>query len=171
MAKPNKAPTPTKVETAGLGASVDIAGDAPIVGPVSGAGNLSPEDLAAIHGAVPMTATEMLTSGAPASADHAPMGEQPEATDEEVHFGARLLTLERRCGDLEAAMEKWAGMLSQRLAETPRHATGIAAPIRPASVAEENAYCAANYDLRNAGQTPWDGIQAWRDAGSPGLAA
>jgi hypothetical protein len=43
--------------------------------------------------------------------------------------------------------------------------------VRRASAAEEAAYCRANFNARERGETPFDGIQAWRDAGSPGLAA
>jgi hypothetical protein len=134
----------------------------------AGLGNLSPEDLEAIRGAGPLTGTEMLTSGAPASVEHAPMGEKaPKVTPEEINLGARMVTLEQDMRDLKAAMEKWAQSMNQRFTEQPRHGIQPPAPVHAASADEQAAYFKANFDLSNKGQTPFDGIQAWRDAGSP----
>lgn len=147
----------------------------------SGAGNLSPEDLAAIRGQLPgdvpmgatllgepMTATETMLREREDMAIDIPA--PPQATPEEVSLGARMATLEHEMGKLKAAMEAWAATMNAQLTEQPRHVDS-AIPVRPASKAEEAAYCRVNFERLQARQPQFGGIQEWRNAGSPGLAA
>jgi hypothetical protein len=149
----------------------------------SGAGNLSPEDLAAIRGTgdadTPMGAT--LLSGTPPAPDTQVMGDfttaakqmsvdLPAASPEEVSLGARMATLEQHMTKLEKAMEAWAATLNGRMAEQPRHVDTVAY-VRPATPAEEAAYCRENFERLGRKERQFSGIQEWRDANSPGLAA
>jgi len=127
---------------------------------VSGAGNLSEADLAAIRGvppdAEPMTATEAALRASEAGAPGA---------DATVAMAARMLTLEGRMDDLEKAMESWAKQMRTGL----RHQMDTPAPTHPATSEEESAYARTNLALMQQNQTQYDGIQAWRNAGSPRL--
>jgi hypothetical protein len=140
-------------------------------------GNLSEEDLKAIRGEG-VTATEMLTSGAPGSelvdfpdVPFKPGGSVEFAPDSFMDsITGRLLTLEGRMTDLERAMEG----LAQHMSRVPEQSSSITAqlptPTRPATKEEEAAYCRINHERRGTGEQQFDGIEAWRAAGSPGLA-
>lgn len=155
----------------------------------SGAGNLSAEDLAAIKGIAPDAAVGTLVSGDPGpilnpstAPETVPMNADaelaklfasaketlPTATPEQVSLGARMATLESRMLDIETAMEKLADYVRSNPSarQAPQRDQSN---IRRATPAEEAAYCSVNHTLSTKGETPYDGIQAWRDAGSPGL--
>ena|GEM_PF-5452219 len=139
----------------------------------SGLGNLSEADLAAIRGGLP--ADEILTSGAPASSDHAPMGDP--ATPSEIailkaafeQMVARVVTAEAKVDRIERAMEQWAAEMNNRPAMPV--ANDAPAPTHPASPDEEAAYSAINFQRWKAGQKQFGGIQEWRKAGSPKVAS
>lgn len=131
----------------------------------SGLGHLSDEDRAAIMGAEPrldpVAAPETVT-----------MMDQPTvsgATPAEVELGGRLATVEGRMAKVEAAMEKWAAMMNDRPTMMAHLAANAPAVVRPATREEEAAYCRWNFECSGSGELPFDGIQAWRDAGRPGL--
>lgn len=156
----------------------------------SGAGNLSAEDLAAIKGIAPDAAVGTLVSGDPGpilnpstAPETVPMNADAElaklfaaakapasstATPEQVSLGARMATMESRMLDIETAMEKLADYVRSNPSarQAPQRDQSN---IRRATPAEEAAYCSVNHTLSAKGETPYDGIQAWRDAGSPGL--
>lgn len=130
--------------------------------PESGLGEMSDADRAALMGAGPILdpaeAPETVAMTAPAS-----------ATPEEILFAARMMTLESKMAKLENAMEKWAAMMNDRPAMLAHLAAQGPAVVRKATREEEAAYCRWNFEASGTGELPFDGIQAWRDGGSPGL--
>lgn len=132
----------------------------------AGLGNLSPEDLAAIAGTVDtnMTASELLTYGTSAVI--------PLATPEEVSMASRVLTLEGRLSDLEKAVETLAQTTTGAAVSAHKQLAQQDAPVptHKPSEAETDAYFKANYELTSKGKPAFNGIQDWRNHGSPGLA-
>lgn len=132
-----------------------------------GLGNLSEADLAAIRGEIPVEGEARL-----AELDAA-LSEAPKASDAEVSLGGRLLSLETRVRDLEAALEGWAERLNQgQSASAPT--IPIASQDMPMitgvpTAAEERAYNRANLALSQQRKAGYNGLQAWRNAGSPVL--
>ena len=133
----------------------------------SGLGEMSAEDRAAILGAAgpvldpaeppetfAMTATEELARA----------GITPE-----ISLAARVLTLEGQVADLTHGFEAWAKTMNERMAASPRAAQDAPVPVRPASKEEEAAYTRTNYALHQLDQQQYNGIQDWRDKGSPRL--
>jgi hypothetical protein len=141
----------------------------------SGAGELSEADRLAIMGSV-AEEIEVAAETAPGYAERlaalsAHDGEEPGSAAL-AEIGGRMLGLEGRMTTLEKAMEQWASMMNGQIRQSVTAATAASIPtpaVRPASPQEEAAYCKANFEARGRGETPHDGIQAWRDAGSPGL--
>lgn len=128
----------------------------------SGLGEMSAEDRAAIMGSGPILD--------PAEAPETVAMEVPSgATPEEVALAPRMATLEAGMAKLEKAMEKWAAMMNDRPTMLAHLAANAPAVVRPATREEEAAYCRWNFECGNRGDLPFNGIQAWRDAGSPGL--
>lgn len=169
----NAAPKPVIPPIAAADATLRVAESA--VGGVhvakreSGAGNLSPEDLAAIRGeAAPelLTASEMLSSGGVQVTEGQPFR---EASPEELTLAARVLTLEVRLTELQDAVELLA---AQRPGQVQAIVTANApVAIVPPTPAEQAAYSETNFALWQDGKPGHNGIQAWRDAGSPVLKA
>jgi hypothetical protein len=146
----------------------------------SGAGNMSEADRLAIAGMVPdeplthastMGDVGMTASEIEARAREVASWQQPddETSAALLNIGARMLTLEGRMAELEAGMEKWAIRMSAGLTAAPRVSQDAPVPIRPATPQEEAAYSRTNFALYQQGLTQHNGIQDWRDKGSPVL--
>lgn len=137
-------------------------------------GNMSEADLAAIRGAAPeMTATEALLNG-PMATEGQPFTPEPVASPEQLGLAARVLTLEARHADLEKAVEALAAHIrttGNTPAAAPRIATVSSGPVARPTPEEEAQYCETNLALQQQNERSHDGIQAWRDAGSPVLKA
>jgi hypothetical protein len=175
--RPDTAKAEAALDAAKVNADLDRASIAGQQNLETGLGEMSAEDRAAIMGAV---ADDV--GADPSIVEHGPAGgaqmmtateardrlNEASAGPEEVSLGARLATLESRLDGIEKAMEHWASGLQQPAAAPAGHPP---APVRRATPDEEAAYCRANFEARSTGGTPFDGIQTWRDAGSPGLAA
>lgn len=164
MSKNKPAPSHAKAE----------AGNAAAKPLESGAGNMSDEDLAAIRGSVPAGAGPILDPVMRPEefglASTEVLGHHGTADPVELTLAARVFTLEQTVGDLTRGFESWSAAMNQRLSEAPRILSHEPPPVRAATRAEEDAYHRANFEMQQAGDRPYDGIQAWRDAGSPGLA-
>ncbi len=163
-------------------------------------GNLSEADRAAIMeaplpdalahiDAAPQTASEFLSTGGVPVAEGQPFNltergvaaaEQSlaasETSDDEGRFleiAARLLTAEQKIADLERATEEIAKYI--RVAgtrrETPRHVEPEAPFVAKPTPEEEAVYSETNLARGQQNEKPFDGIQAWRNAGSPALKA
>lgn len=141
---------------------------APITAPFeSGNGNMSDEDKAAIMGTVPASAGPI--------ADPAEQPEEfdvfapPATSPAELTLAARVLTLEQNVADLTRGFESWAATMNQRLAEQPRVVANAPVSVRPATAEEQTAYTRTNFALYQQGLDQHNGIQDWRDKGSPVL--
>lgn len=133
----------------------------------AGLGNMSPEDLAAIAGTITESEPEALTSGAPTSAVVA----FNPASPEEVSLGARVATLTQRLSDLEKAVENLAQTTTGAAVSAHKNLATENAPVstHKPTEGETDAYFAANFEATKAGGKPFNGIQDWRNQGSPGL--
>lgn len=161
-------------------AGVHIAPAEPLSPQPPALGNMSEADLAAIRGAAPMTASELLASGGVPVTEGQPFhlegGHTPprETSPEELDIASRVLTLEGRCVDLEKAVEALAAYVrAMGSAPTPaaRVATVSASSVGRPTPEEESAYCETNLAMSQLNDRPYDGIQAWRNAGSPVMKA
>lgn len=123
----------------------------------SGAGNLSPELLAEIQGGAAGPVFTFETE------QKYQIGNPPKAVPEDVI--ARLVTLESRIEVLEAALEQWA----KRERSSVRFVHEPAAQAVIASSEEQATYTRTNFALFQDKQPQYDGIAAWRSAGSPVL--
>lgn len=148
-------------------AGVHIAPAEPLSPQPPALGNMSEADLAAIRGAAPMTASELLASGGVPVTDGEPFEiDAPahrEATPEEIHNGARLATLEARVAELQRAVQA----LAENRTVQPMAQAQTPVSVRPPTPEEEAAYCETNFARSQQGGQQFDGVQAWRDAGSP----
>jgi hypothetical protein len=135
--------------------------------PESGLGNLSAEEMAALQGVT----VDVVADGETAVTSTSELTRGTEASPEQVSLGARMATLEAKLGDIEKAMERWSDRLNAQIQAFPmqRQSQEMPVSIRAATVAEEAAYCRQNFEMQTRGDKPFNGIQDWRDQGSPGL--
>lgn len=151
--------------------TADALINAALAGPLPPAlGNMSEADLAAIRGAPAMTASEMLANG-PMVTEGQPFTPEPLASPEEISLGARLLTLEQRFTELETAVERLAQTVTAPPRPTVQHIAAVPQSIAKPTPEEEAQYCETNLALSQQNERPYDGIQPWRDAGSPVMKA
>lgn len=146
-----------------IGKAITSTGDEVFI--ETGDGNMSAAELVALRQEIEASGGVPVTEGEAFTAADAPV---EQASKEEISLGARVATLEHRMKTLEGALEKWAAAMNERpiMAAIPQQMATVTVP---ATEDEKVAYCKTNFALSQQGQPGHDGIQAWRDAGSPRL--